>query len=201
MEMFNIAVLGSGRGSNFVALAEYIKTKDLPISIKVVISNIDGAPILRRASEFGINSRCIPHNKFTNRDDHEKEILKELTKYDLDLIVLAGYMRIIGGEFLSTFRNKIINIHPSLLPAFKGLNAQKQAFEYGVKVTGATVHLVTEELDSGSIIDQECVHILGTDSLETLTHKILQVEHTLLPRVVERLAEEKLQNEVNKGEN
>ena len=190
-----IAVLVSGRGSNLQAVMDsidkgYIKNA----TINVVISNKANAYALERARNHGINAVFLDPGEY-GRDEYDKAILNVLSQYDTDLLLLAGYFRILGNEIIKAYRNRIMNIHPSLLPAFKGLHAQKQAFEYGVKVAGCTVHFVDEGLDSGPIILQKCVPVLTGDTEETLTARILDQEHVIYPEAVRLFTEGKLKIE------
>jgi len=190
-----IAVLVSGRGSNLQAIMDsidkgYIKNA----TINVVISNKANAYALERARNNGINAVFLDPGKY-DRNEYDKAILNVLSQYDTDLLLLAGYFRILGNEIIKAYRDRIMNIHPSLLPAFKGLHAQKQAFEYGVKVAGCTVHFVDEGLDSGPIIIQKCVPVLTGDTEETLTARILEQEHVIYPEAVRLFTDGKLKIE------
>jgi len=175
-----ISFLVSGRGSNFNAVATAILNKKINAKIGIVISNKIDAHAIEIAKGYGIKNAIIPSNEYKNRNDHEAKIIKLLKENSTDLIVLAGYMRLLSPMFISEFRNKIINIHPSLLPAFPGKDAQKQAFEYGVKITGCTCHYVDEGMDTGKIINQATVRIDRNDTISSLSGKILKEEHKLL---------------------
>lgn len=160
----------------------------------MVISNKADAYALERAEKHGISAVFLdPEGR--DRAGYDREILKILKQYDTDLLLLAGYFRLLGSEIIEAYRHRILNIHPSLLPAFKGLHAQKQAFEYGVKVAGCTVHFVDEGLDSGPIIIQKCVPVLPEDTEETLTARILEQEHIIYPEAVRLFVESKLKVE------
>jgi phosphoribosylglycinamide formyltransferase-1 len=185
-----IAVLISGRGSNLQALIDAIKDDRLDAEIAVVISNRADALGLERARDAGIESRIIPHREYASRDAFEAVLVRELQIRDVSLVCLAGFMRLLGRTFLDAFPNRILNIHPSLLPAFPGVDAQRQAWEHGAKVAGATVHLVTGELDGGPIIQQEAIAILDEDTPESLAARILDVEHRLYPTAVATLLDE-----------
>jgi phosphoribosylglycinamide formyltransferase-1 len=175
--MKNVAILLSGRGSNFVAIADSIDAGRIPnAQISVVISNRAGAPGIEMAKKRGLNTLVIP-SKGKERDAHDREVVAALKRHKVDLICLAGYMRLLSPWFVQQFPGKILNIHPSLLPSFPGLEAQQQAFAYGVKVTGCTVHFVDEELDHGAIIVQKTVPVLDTDDEHTLANRILEQEH------------------------
>jgi phosphoribosylglycinamide formyltransferase-1 len=186
-----IGILISGRGSNMLAIAEATESGKIPnAQIAVVISDKPSAPGLAKAKEKGIETLAISRNGRT-REEHDDEIIAELQKRGVELVCLAGYMRLLSKEFIRTFPNQIINIHPSLLPSFKGLDAQKQAFEYGVKFTGCTVHFVDEELDHGAIIAQRIVEVKSHDTIETLSARILDEEHSLYIDVIAKIVEKK----------
>jgi phosphoribosylglycinamide formyltransferase 1 len=172
-----LGILLSGRGSNFEAIADSIKAGKLQAEIAIVISNRADAPGLESAKRRGLNAQLIP-SKGRVREEHDADVIMTLKHAQVDLICLAGYMRLLSPEFIRAFPNCIINIHPSLLPAFPGMDAQKQALEYGVKVTGCTVHFVDEHLDHGAIILQKTVPVLDGDDVHTLSARILKQEHT-----------------------
>lgn len=180
----NIGVLISGRGSNLHALIEAITDGTLPARIAVVISNKPNAAGLDRARAAGIETLTIDHREFESRDAFDAALARELTSRGVALVCLAGFMRLIGTPMLEAFPNRILNVHPSLLPAFPGVSAQAQAIVHGVKVSGATVHLVTGELDGGPIVLQSAVPVEETDTEETLSARILEVEHRLYPEAV-----------------
>jgi phosphoribosylglycinamide formyltransferase 1 len=179
-----IAVLISGRGSNLQALIDAIADGRLRAEIAVVISNQADAFGLQRARAAGIATLTVSHRDHPTRDAFEEVLVRELRARDVSLVCLAGFMRLLGRTFLDAFPNAILNIHPSLLPSFPGVDAQRQAWEYGAKVAGATVHFVTGELDGGPIVLQAAVPILDTDTPETLAERILEQEHRLYPRAV-----------------
>jgi phosphoribosylglycinamide formyltransferase-1 len=188
-----IGILISGRGSNMVAIVEAVQNKIIPDSeVAVVISDKKKAEGLSKAKARGIETLVITRNGRT-REEHDAEIIAELKKRGVELVCLAGYMRLLSGDFVRAFPNKIVNIHPSLLPSFKGLNAQKQAFDYGVKITGCTVHFVDEELDHGAIILQKAVEVTDNDTAESLAAKILAQEHILYVEAIKLIAEEKIE--------
>jgi phosphoribosylglycinamide formyltransferase-1 len=191
---FRLGILGSGKGSNMVAIADACAAGKIPAEIVVVLSDVEEAGILDRARERQLPARFVAPGKFRTKLDEEAEqgYVQRLTEARVDLIVLAGFMRILKGEFLRIFANRVINIHPSLLPAFPGLEAWKQALEYGVKVTGCTVHFVDQGIDSGAIIAQETVPVLGEDTPATLHKRIQQAERNLYPRVVGALAADRV---------
>jgi phosphoribosylglycinamide formyltransferase-1 len=175
--MKNLGILLSGRGSNFVAIADSVAAGRIPNArIAVVISNLADAPGLETAHQRGLNALVIS-SKGKPREEHDREVAAALLDNKVDLICLAGYMRLLSPWFVRQFPAKILNIHPSLLPAFPGLEAQQQAFAYGVRVSGCTVHLVDEELDHGAIIVQKTVPVLDSDDEHTLAARILDQEH------------------------
>lgn len=179
-----LGVLISGRGSNLQALIDAIRDERLNASIAVVISNREDAPGLERARRAGIEALSITHRGWPSRDDYDRALVRELRSRDVGLVCLAGYMRLVGAPLLNAFPNAILNIHPSLLPAFPGLDSQRQALEHGVKVSGVTVHLVTPDLDGGPIILQRAVPVLDDDTPDTLAVRILLEEHRLYPDAV-----------------
>jgi phosphoribosylglycinamide formyltransferase-1 len=175
--MKSLGILLSGRGSNFVAIADGINAGHISDArIAVVISNRSDAAGITPARQRGLNALVIP-SKGKTRDEHDREVVAALKQHNVDLICLAGYMRLLSPWFVQQFPRRILNIHPSLLPAFPGLEAQEQAFAYGVKVSGCTVHFVDEELDHGPIIVQKTVPVLDSDDERTLAGRILEQEH------------------------
>ena len=183
-----LGVLASGRGSNLGAILKAIKNGQLQAEVKVVVSDNPAAPALNIGAENGIPNFSFERKSFTTKEDFEKAIVDTLQKHNAWLVVLAGYMRLVGQTMLKSFPNKIINIHPSLLPSFPGLAAQEQALDYGVKISGCTVHYVNEIMDGGRIIDQVSVPVLETDTAETLSARILVEEHQLFPKIISQLA-------------
>jgi len=185
-----IGVIGSGRGSNFESIAEACAQGGLPARIALVLSDVPDSGILQRAQRRGIPARHIPPGRFRTKLDEEAELgyVQALRQAEVDWIVLAGFMRVLKGEFLKNFEGRIVNIHPSLLPSFPGLEAWKQALDYGVKVTGCTVHLVDAGVDSGPIIGQKAVPVLDDDTPETLHQRIHVAEHELYPECLAALA-------------
>jgi phosphoribosylglycinamide formyltransferase 1 len=175
-EMKKLGILLSGRGSNFEAIADSVAAGRITAEIAVVISNRVEAPGIESARQRGLDARVIP-SKGKAREQHDTEVVSALKEKKVDLVCLAGYMRLLSPWFVQQFRDRILNIHPSLLPAFPGLEAQKQAFEYGVRVSGCTVHFVDEHLDHGAIILQKTVPVLDTDDEHTLAARILEQEH------------------------
>jgi phosphoribosylglycinamide formyltransferase 1 len=175
--MKNLGILLSGRGSNFVAIADSLDAGRIPgARIAIVISNRADAPGIDTARRRGLNALVIP-SKGKEREQHDREVVAALKEQQVDLVCLAGYMRLLSPWFVRQFPQRILNIHPSLLPAFPGLEAQQQAFAYGVKVSGCTVHFVDEELDHGAIIVQKTVPVLASDDEHTLSERILEQEH------------------------
>jgi phosphoribosylglycinamide formyltransferase-1 len=180
-----LGVLISGRGSNLQSIIDAIRSGQLRARIAVVISNRESAQGLERARAGGIETLVISHKAFASRDEYDGALARELKSRGVELVCLAGFMRLVGARLLDAFPDAVLNIHPSLLPAFPGLEAQRQAFEHGVKVTGATVHLVTSELDGGPIVLQAPVPVYDSDTPATLSERILEQEHRLYPQAVE----------------
>jgi phosphoribosylglycinamide formyltransferase 1 len=185
-----LGVLISGRGSNLQALIDAVADGRLNAVIAVVISNRDDAAGLERARRAGIEAISLSHRGWPSRDEYDRALAKELQQRGVDVVCLAGFMRVLGPSMIEAFSNRIINIHPSLLPSFPGVDAQRQAFEHGVKVAGVTVHLVTTELDGGPIILQRVVPVLDTDTVDTLSARILAEEHQAYVEAVRVLLEE-----------
>ena len=187
---FRLGVLGSGRGSNFAAIAEAIKCGEVPAEVVTVISDVENAGILQYAKQLGIPGQFIDPGKYRTKLDEgaEQAYITALQSAQVDLVVLAGFMRILKGDFLQSFEVRVINIHPSLLPSFPGLEAWRQALDYGVKQTGATVHFVDQGIDSGAIIAQETVPVLDEDTPETLLGRIHGAEHRIYPASIAAIA-------------
>jgi phosphoribosylglycinamide formyltransferase-1 len=186
-----IGVLLSGRGSNFEALADSVGGGRLPgAEIAVVVSNREGAPGIERAKERGIAARVIP-SKGLEREVYDRQVVTVLREFNVDLVCLAGYMRLLSPFFVASFPNRILNIHPSLLPSFPGLESQRQALEYGVKFAGCTVHFVDENLDAGPIVLQAAVPVRDDDTEETLSSRILAEEHRIYTEAVRIVLEGK----------
>jgi phosphoribosylglycinamide formyltransferase-1 len=190
MQPYRLGILGSGKGSNFVAIADAIQSGRLPAQVALVVSDVDGAGILDRARERGLAARFIEPGRFRTKLDETAEpaYIHALREAQVDLVVLAGFMRILKGDFLRTFSGQVVNIHPSLLPSFPGLEAWRQALDYGVKVTGCTVHLVDQGIDTGPILAQRAVSVLDGDTAATLHARIQEAECALYPAVVGALA-------------
>ena len=186
-----IGVLLSGRGSNFEALADSVAAGRIPAAeIAVVVSNREGAPGIEKAKERGIAARVIP-SKGLEREVYDRQVVAVLQEYKVDLVCLAGYMRLLSPFFVAAFPNRILNIHPSLLPSFPGLESQRQALEYGVKFAGCTVHFVDENLDAGPIVLQATVPVQDEDTEETLSTRILAEEHRIYTEAVRIVLEGK----------
>ncbi len=190
--MINIGVLASGRGTNLQAIIEAIEEGKIEGRISIVISDNPDAYALKRAKQYNIDTRYINFKEFKNREDYDKEIIKTLKEKKIDLVVLAGYMRILSPYFIRTYKNKIINIHPALLPSFPGLHVQKKAIDHGVKISGCTVHFVDEGVDSGPIILQKAVEVKDDDTEELLAERILKEEHQIYPRAIQLFSEGRL---------
>src|SRR4030042_3862988 len=200
-----IAVLASGLGSNLQALIDQAQNLNINGEIVLVFSNNENAYALERAKKHGIKSGSFNPGQFGSRQQYDKELLALLKNEKIDLIVMAGYLLLIGQEIIKEFSNRIINVHPALLPSFKGIHSIKDAFDYGVRVTGVRVHFVEEELDAGPIISQEPVIITEDDTIETLEEKIHKIEHKIYPLAVKyfcngRLAINGRKVEILKGE-
>ncbi|SHK26376.1 phosphoribosylglycinamide formyltransferase [Thermocrinis minervae] len=185
----NLGVLVSGRGSNLQAIIDAIESGKLQDRISIVISNREKAYAIERCKKHSIPYVVIKRKDFPSREEFERAMVDILKERGVELVVLAGFMSILTKTFLSAFPMKVINIHPSLIPAFQGLNAQKQALEYGAKITGCTVHFVTEELDNGPVIVQACVPVLDTDTEESLSERILSYEHRILPQAIKWISQ------------
>ena len=193
--MINLGILISGRGSNMESILNFLKENNIAdICPKIVISSKTEAEGLKKASKFGVPTRVVSNN--SKGWDYDSEIINILQEYDVNpengLVCLAGYMRLLSTEFVRKYKIRIMNIHPSLLPSFPGLNSQKKALDYGVKVTGCTVHFVDEGLDSGPVIAQKHVTVLESDTFETLSERILVQEHILYPYCVKLFSEKRL---------
>jgi phosphoribosylglycinamide formyltransferase-1 len=182
-----LGVLVSGRGSNLQALIDAIADGRLDASIAIVVSNVAGAGGLDRARQAGIDTAVLDHRGWPSRDHYDRALVEEIRARDVEVVCLAGFMRRIGPAFIDAYPNAIVNIHPSLLPAFPGLHAQRQALAHGVKVSGVTVHLVTAELDAGPIVVQRAVPVLDDDTEDTLAARILVEEHQAYPEAVQRV--------------
>jgi phosphoribosylglycinamide formyltransferase-1 len=187
---FRLGALGSGKGTNFAAIADACASGKIPAEVAIVLSDVEGSGILAHARERKIPAQFIPPGKFRTKLDEEAELefVKVLREAKVDLIVLAGFMRVLKGDFLRAFEGRIVNVHPSLLPSFPGLEAWKQALDHGVKVTGCTVHFVDAGVDAGPIIGQQTVPVLDGDTAESLHARIHAAEHELYPKCVAAIA-------------
>jgi len=192
LNIFKLAVLVSGRGSNLQAIIDSIEREELDAHISVVISNTIDAMALKRAKKHDIKTIFIDPATYLDKREYDKAIVEKLKEFSVDLICLAGYMRILGEEVIQTFKEKIINIHPSLLPAFPGMNAQKQALEHGVKFSGCTVHFVDSGVDNGPIILQTVVPVYDNDDEKSLSKRILEQEHYLYPKAIKMIKENQI---------
>lgn len=192
-----IAVLASGRGSNFVAIADAVACGEINADIAFLLSSNKEAKALEAAKKRGIDTRLVDSRSLA-KEEYDSRLLETLKDEEIDLILLAGYMKIVGKALIEAFPLRIMNIHPSLLPAFKGLNAQKQAIDYGVKISGCTVHFIDDGMDTGPIIIQASVPVLDDDTTETLSERILVEEHRLYVKAVKLFAEGRLRVEGRK---
>ena len=182
-----LAILISGRGSNLQSIVDATRSGALDATVAIVVSNRAEAPGLARAREAGIEALHVSPRAFAERDAYDRELVRILRARQIGIVCLAGFMRLVGAPLLEAFERRILNVHPSLLPAFPGLDAQRQALEYGVRVSGATVHLVTSELDAGPIVVQAAVPVLENDTVDTLSARILVEEHRLYPEAIRLL--------------
>ncbi len=189
---FRLGILVSGRGSNLQAIIDSIEKKELPAVISLVISNKPEVSAFDRCVRHGIESVFVDPKKHTDKAHYDRALAEIFLSREVDLICLAGYMRVLGNSFLDKFQGKVINVHPSLLPAFPGLDAQRQAFEAGVKFSGCTVHFVNEKIDDGPIILQSTVPVYDSDDAEILSERILKQEHIIYPKAIKMLLEKRL---------
>jgi len=190
--MKNIAVFASGRGSNFSAIAAAIKGKKIRANLALLVCDNPKAPVLKKAEKAKVKAVLVRRVDFSSKKDFEEAIIKCLKENNINLIVLAGYMRILSPEFVNEYRGRIINIHPSLLPAFKGEHGIKDAFVHGVKITGVTVHFVDEHMDNGAVILQQALPIKEKDTIGSLEARIHKIEHKLYPEAIKLFVEGKL---------
>lgn len=193
-----LGVLISGGGSNLQAIIDACESKKINAEIPIVISNNKTAYGLKRAENHGIKAICIDPIEYPDRERYDTKILEHLREHEIDLLILAGYMRLIGKPLLPAYAGRAMNIHPSLLPAFSGTNAIKDAYDYGAKITGVTVHFVDKGMDTGPIILQESCHISDNDTVEALAEKIHSIEHRLYPEAIKLFCEGKLKLEERK---
>ncbi len=192
-DLLKLGVLISGNGSNLQSIIDHIEKGKLKAAIKIVISNNPDAFGIQRARKHKINTTILKQKDFKSKEEFDQNIIKILQENSVDLVVLAGFMRIISPALLKAFPHRIMNIHPALLPSFPGLHAQKQAFDYGVKLTGCTVHFVDEGVDTGPIIIQAVVPVYDEDTQDSLTERILKEEHRIYPQAIQLFADGKLQ--------
>lgn len=193
-----LGVLASGRGSNLQSILEAVAHGELSARVAVVISNKKEAQALERAARYQVPALFVDPSHFRSREEYDAAILQQLKEYGVELVVLAGYMRLVTHTLIESYRDRIINIHPSLLPSFPGMHAHRQALEYGVRVSGCTLHFVDEEMDHGPIIAQAAVPVFEDDTEEQLSERILAEEHRLLPQILQLYAEGKLKVEGRK---
>ena len=191
----NIAIFCSGNGTNLQAMIDKVAEGYIPASIALVVSDNKDAFALKRAKDAGIETLVLDPKDFGTREDFDKEVIESLEKKKVELVVLAGFMRLLSGPFIKKYENRIMNIHPALLPSFKGTRAIKDALEYGVKVTGPTVHFVDEKLDHGPIILQKTIEVRGDDTEEILLERMHKKEHEIYPEAVKLFVEGKLKIE------
>jgi phosphoribosylglycinamide formyltransferase-1 len=193
MSMLKIGVLASGRGSNFQSIIDEIESKRLHAEIALLITDNPSAFAIERANKHGIDYLVMKPKEFSTKDEFFIKIAEELKKRHVELVVLAGFMRIVGKPLIDAFPNRIMNIHPALLPAFPGLHGQKQAIEYGAKISGCTVHFVDEGMDTGPIIIQAAVPVLQDDTEESLSERILTFEHKIYPEAIRLFSEGRIE--------
>ena len=192
-DLLKLGILISGNGSNLQSIIDYIEKGSLKATIKIVISNNPDAYGLTRAKKHGIPVVILKNGDFINKEDFDLELINILKNNSVDLVILAGFMRVLTPTFLKAFTQKIMNIHPALLPSFPGIHGQKQALEYGVKLSGCTVHFVDEGVDTGPIIIQSAVQVFDDDTEETLAARILKEEHRIYPLAIQFFAEGKIE--------
>jgi phosphoribosylglycinamide formyltransferase-1 len=193
MSKLRLGVLASGRGSNFQSIIDAINNRKLNAEIAILITDNPAAFAIERAKKHGIEYKVMRPDEYPSKDEFFSEIAIELKKRNVDLVILAGFMRIVKKPLIEAFHNRIMNIHPALLPAFSGLHGQKQAVEYGVKISGCTVHFVDEGMDSGPIIIQAAVPVYHNDTEESLSERILKLEHKIYPEAIRLFSEERLE--------
>lgn len=191
-KMMVLGVLASGRGSNLQSIIDAIDIGRIKAEIAVVISDKPEANALKRVAELGIPAVCIDRKKYETRESFERAVVEELEKHRVDLVILAGFMRILSPYFVNAFKERIMNIHPSLLPAFPGAHAHRDVLAYGAKVSGCTIHFVDEGMDSGPIILQDSVPVYDDDTEETLAARVLKLEHVLYPKAIALFVDQKL---------
>jgi phosphoribosylglycinamide formyltransferase-1 len=192
MDILRIGVLASGRGSNFQSIIDAVEAGRVKAELRVLVTDNPGAFAVERAKKHGIEHIIMRPKQFTSKDDYFGAIAKELKSRNVGLVVLAGFMRVVGKPLVDAYRNRIMNIHPALLPSFAGLHGQQQAHDYGVKISGCTVHFVDEGMDTGPIIIQAAVPIRDDDTEETLSERILKFEHKIYPEAIRLFSEGRL---------
>lgn len=190
-----LGVLCSGRGTDLQSIIDAISAKKLDAEIKIVLTDRPNVPSLIRAERAGIENVCVDRKKFPDQKSFEEDLIENLKRAGVELVVLAGFMRLLSSKFIREYPNRIMNIHPALLPSFPGTHAQRDALEYGVKIAGCTIHFIDEGMDTGPIILQATVPVLEDDSEETLSKRILEEEHKLYPRAIQLYAEGRLKIE------
>lgn len=196
--MLNIAVFASGKGTNFQAIIKAVKKGTIKANLALLVSDNPAAYAIKRARRSGIKYILVERKDFSSRDDFEAKIIEHLEENNIDLIAMAGYMRLLGPKLISQYPNKILNIHPAILPSFKGAHAIKDAFDYGVRVSGVTVHFVDDKMDHGPIILQQPIKIEVNDTLESFESKIHKLEHKLYPKSIALFVEGRLKLEGRK---
>jgi len=192
VDRLRVGVLASGRGTNLQAILDASRAGRIDADVVVALSDVPGAAALERARRAGVPAVCVDPGEFPDVDAYERRLVEELDARRVGLVALAGYMRLAGQVLLEAYRGRIMNVHPALLPSFRGLEAQRQALEYGVKVSGCTVHFVDEGVDTGPIVAQEAVEVKEGDTVESLSARILEKEHVLYPRAIQLFAEGRL---------
>lgn len=195
MGSLSLGVLASGRGSNFQAIVDAIESGRLNASVKLLVVDNPGAFAVERAKKHSIESLCLNPREFATKDDFFRRIAEELAARGVELVVLAGFMRIVRAPLINAFRNRIMNIHPALLPSFPGLHGQKQAVDYGVRISGCTVHFVDEGMDTGPVIIQAAVPVFADDTEDSLSERILKLEHRIFPEAIRLFSEGRLRVE------
>lgn len=190
--MMNLAVFASGRGSNFLAIAKAVKSRKIKVNLALLVCDNPKAAVLNKAKKLGVRIALVKRQDFVSKADFEARIIQHLKENKINLIAMAGFMRMLSANFVKAYKSRIINIHPSLLPSFKGGHAIKDAFCYGAKVTGVTVHFVDEEMDHGPIILQSALEIKEKDTLASLEERIHKVEHKLYPQAIKLIVQGKL---------
>lgn len=198
MRRGNFVVLASGRGSNFQAILDRVSDRTISASCTALITDNPEAHAIRRAEDAGIAVEVVHYHAFPDKSRYEEALIEAIARYNPDLVVLAGYMRLLGNRIVESYSGRMINIHPSLLPAFPGLHAQRQALDYGTKVAGCTVHFVTNDMDAGPVIIQRTVPVLDDDTEDTLADRILTVEHQAFPEAIRLYFEGKIRLEGRK---